>query len=314
MITGYKSVVEWAAAQGSTAKTTAGARKFLSKARCLSPGLRRLDNPAPHTYTHGSRAAYQDAARLAREMRRAESIVAANGWPALEDQAKELKSILTSTWPYRRAESRWAGGKHTVNADIGFLPSARCDNSLVWSSNGKWSGNNSCGHITVTYRAVNLLGVEGLIIGGLLTLDAELVAPRAVRAVWVEQGRGVALKLVEGWIVRGYHVAGGTLEAANKKAAGARKRAVHAALATRADRRNTIKENFKSVWVTIEDSLAAGNCGPASEQVQTVVRRFVGGNISAVRADVLLRIVPAPLLPRALRAIQTAAARLQKTA
>jgi len=189
-------------------------------------------------------------------------------------------------YPYRVSESNWAGGDHRTRWVLSTTPNAYGGSDRVWSANGKWSGTDSYAVLSVTARAIAFLK-GNMIIGGLVTLDLERVAPRQYRAVWAEQSRGVSLKTVHGWIIRGHHVTGGTLEVARKKAAKARKLQLESAIAQRDQRRS--HRDYKRVWIGVEDSLAAGNCPQGTAQMQRLICRALGGDIGAVRADVLLK-------------------------
>lgn len=58
--------------------------------------------------------------------------------------------------------------------------------------------------------------------------------------------------------------------------------------------------------VTLDDSLAAGNCRPASEEVAKQMRAKLGGDVFAVRADFLISHVSPELRARAERAASVA--------
>jgi len=175
--------------------------------------------------------------------------------------AGRLGEHLLAHWPYRRSGSAWAGGGHTVTVTIGAEPAARGGSERAWSRNGKWSGTNSYANLCVTPRCYEALGT-GLAIDCLVTLDCEAVGRREYAAAWAEQGRGFALRVVRGWIVRGYHVAGGTLEAARRKAAKARRER----LATLYIERVGLKGlDLARLLVKRADSLAAGNCAAGTD-------------------------------------------------
>lgn len=205
-----------------------------------------------------------------------------------DDRARDPSRFLNglNPYPYRVAESRWAGGDHSTFWSIADAPKCWAKSERVWSGNGKWSGNDSMAFFYVTARAVAITK-GSLTIGGLVTLDLERVAPREYRAVWAEQSRGVSLKAVQGWIIRGHHITGGTLEAARKKAAKARAAQLESAKAQRDQRRS--HRDYKRVWVGVNDSLSAGNCPQGTAQMQRLICRALGGDIGAVRADVLLK-------------------------
>ena len=169
---------------------------------------------------------------------------------------KIAKTISGRAWPYRRAESGWAGGRHTTRVVFSDTPQAKGESTRVWSANGKWSGNDSSACLSVTPRCYELLGTN-LTMGGLVTLDCIQVAPREYQAWWAEQSRGFSLKVVAGWIIRGYHVTGGTLEQARKKAAFTRAQAALNAAFKHASIDRTL---LAGVMVQESDSWRAGNC------------------------------------------------------
>lgn len=170
--------------------------------------------------------------------------------------ARVAKAIGGSAWPYRRAESTWAGGSHRTSVSFSDIQNAKGGSCRVWSSNGKWTGSDSYADLAITPRCFELLGTD-LIIGGLITLDCVQVAPREYQACWAEQSRGFALKVISGWIIRGYHIAGGTLEQARKKATAARaKAALNAAL----ERSVVDRTQLRDVMVREADSWRGGNC------------------------------------------------------
>jgi len=102
---------------------------------------------------------------------------------------------------YRRSESRWAGGEHTVDISCwrevtGVFASGTT--SRMWSANGKWSGTCSARGIGVgdtwIFRVVN----RGLaVIDGRLTLSARPIEERPGEEMYqiryAGQGRGFAL-------------------------------------------------------------------------------------------------------------------------
>jgi len=103
---------------------------------------------------------------------------------------------------YRRAESRWAGGNHslTINIVDAGLESSSGQSDRVWSENGKWSGNDSAHTLGVSLRwrlDVERRGIA--VVDGLLTLAAEPLpelrnGEDAYLVCYVRQGRGVAIE------------------------------------------------------------------------------------------------------------------------
>ena len=181
-----------------------------------------------------------------------------------------IRSVLD--WPYRRSESSWAGGEHGIQVTLGDTPDAECSGYRVWSSNGKWSGQNSIAKLAITRRCFDLLG-KNLTIGGLVTLDADEIEPRVFRAVWAEQGRGFSLKLVEGWIVRGFHSTADTLEKAKRAANNARKKIAEIELAKRITLDGV---DLKTLFVRRSDSIKAGNCSAGTDSFIRTMKNLIG--------------------------------------
>lgn len=101
---------------------------------------------------------------------------------------------------YRCAESRWAGGHHGLVVLIG-APSADGESTRVWSSNGKWSGNDSEHRISVPLSWIRTVAAQGLaVVDGRLTLAATPVDGRVFAATWVKQSRGVSITTEHGFI------------------------------------------------------------------------------------------------------------------
>lgn len=206
---------------------------------------------------------------------------------------------IEENWPYRQSQSSWAGGDHYFRLYVGDAPGASGWSKRAWSRNGKWSGSDSHARITVTARC--LREMQGrILIGDLVTADCEKVAPREYRATWVEQSKGFALKLVEGWVIRGQHIRAATLSAARKKA-----RLERNAQASRlwSDRRRvaTLDQDLSRILVTRADSLAAGNCEAGTDAFIRSKLEFLG-DAPAVRAAHLLIVQDSVYTRRAIAA------------
>jgi hypothetical protein len=182
-----------------------------------------------------------------------------------------------------------------------YLADVTSENVKVWSKNGKWSGSDTI--VTIRTTADTLRHFPKLQTkDGLLVVFAELIEPRIYRARWAVQSRGVSLTCESGWIIKGYHVTAQTLDAAKRKAAKARAAALQSTLkakqhrrqaavaaASAAEARKQELQRLQQVFVTLDDSLAAGNCRPASEMVASQMwARLGAAGPCAVRADLLL--------------------------
>lgn len=190
-------------------------------------------------------------------------------------------SLDGDAWPLKKSQSSWAGGEHTTTIHVGDTPTCKGWSDRVWSSNGKWSGNDSHVSLSVTIRALqyfpSLLTPDGSVV-----LDADEVEPRVFRLVWVEQARGFDVKPREGWLIKGYHSTKKSLKSAKKEAHEARQKSLAATIAKR-----QYAKSIKHVWVSVDDSLAAGNCKSQTDAFASRVYAEIG-QVGGLRADVLL--------------------------
>lgn len=125
-------------------------------------------------------------------------------------EAKRVSLVSASFLPayesckYRRSMSSWAGGEHSINIRIAGkngVVQASGENNRVWSSNNKWSGNNSTHTFVVRMNWLDI-PESARVVSGLLTLECGPAVERAIYpATWVEQGRGVTLNTVHGYLV-----------------------------------------------------------------------------------------------------------------
>jgi hypothetical protein len=206
---------------------------------------------------------------------------------------KPIAQSIQSAWPFRQSESSWAGGEHSVSVRLADeTPGVGSGTEKVWSDNGKWSGTNSYARLSVSRRALDLFPTLRTPDGSII-LDAELVAPRTYRVTWLVQSRGCSVSSESGWIVRGYHVRAASQAQAERKAAKARQAAVSATLHERQARRDKAAAlaSYRHTYITLDDSIRAGNCKPISEQFAAQAWRTIGAVAEcAVRADVVLSI------------------------
>jgi hypothetical protein len=320
-----RQVIETAQTAGSTATTWHGARRWVlahvveypidrshGRGRMVSPITvyarrygadgRALD---PRIVLRG-RDAYLRTAWLPRIEARADVEAERRGIWAMDSAAREADRLtepyltyasvaLTNSWPYRRSQSSWAGGEHTVSVSLtdtgtSTAAGANCATERAWSTNGKWSGTNSHAHIYTDIPT--LLAFPSLMTAdGLALCHAERIGAREYKVRWIEQSAGVALKTVDGYLIRGYHVRAPGIASARKKASAARKLALSATVRARSDVRvkRAKLADLKGVWIAVEDSAAAGNCIPSTEQFARTVWGTLGAvGPCAVRADVVI--------------------------
>lgn len=210
----------------------------------------------------------------------------------LDAAAESAAQSLTADWPLKKSESSWAGGNHTVTVRWVIDPArVSCSGSTVrvWSDNGKWAGTDSHASLTVSVAALQkyptLRTPDGQIILHYETIPGK---PRVAKIVWVAQSRGVGIRPVHGYLIRGCHVEAASLEVAEKRVQKIRREACARMLTSRLQYRQDRRE-YGSVWVGVADSLAGGNCASGTEQYRQQLCRLVGGEIGGVRADWLLR-------------------------
>jgi len=228
----HASISEWAKAVGSTAKTRKGQ---VAAIRAAIAKTKSIFTPNP--YQPRRRMTREEWEKQGHDKRLSVHVERAREFSGVgKVQLDALAASMASTWPLRRAESRWAGGDHHVQLTLGDVAGCRSDLVRVWSANGKWSGNDSHAYLTVTARAVahfpNLRTPDGGIV-----LDAQKVGHREYRMTWVEQGRGTAIKPCEGWWIRGYHSVKPTLEQARREAEKARHKAAGVRVRERAGKK-----------------------------------------------------------------------------
>lgn len=184
----------------------------------------------------------------------------------------------------RTAQSSWAGGDNIFTVKYKketSRPAIIAEAVRVWSKNGKWSGNDMRVALSVPSHYWTTK-----VIGGILT-----IAPRSrfdereYKAFWVEQGRGFTVKLIEGFVIRGYHIAGKDFAAAKVKVAKIRSNAARLLL----KERHSLVDAGKK-WVTVDDSLKAGNCRVGTEAFVKKLEKKLNakGQIGAVRGDIVI--------------------------
>lgn len=204
---------------------------------------------------------------------------------------------------YRKSESTWAGGEHSTLIGIGG-PRAEGSSERAWSRNGKWSGSNSTWQLGVSRSWLRTVAREGIaVVDGLLTLQATQVAPGVWTANWVVQGRGVALRVERGYLVReGSEIAHGPSEKACRRT-----------LATRRGEKLSVELTGEAldVVVRVRDSLSAGNCQTGTDswvarhlpcRVSATVREILAADPGNQRAIAACRVAVRRHLARASRA------------
>lgn len=203
--------------------------------------------------------------------------------------SREERAAITLRDNWRKTELRtshssWAGGNNIFTVKYkkdSSRPAIIAEAVKVWSSNGKWSGNDLRVALSVPSHYWTTR-----VVGGILTIAPRTrFDEREYKAFWVEQGRGFSVKLIEGFIIRGYHVAGKDFVAAKAKVAKIRSNAAAILL----KKRHSLVEAGQK-WVTVDDSLKAGNCRAGTEAFVKKIEKKLNaqGSIGAVRGDVII--------------------------
>lgn len=200
---------------------------------------------------------------------------------------------------YNKSQSSWAGGNHSTNVVVvqrKTAGGAAGNSERVWSDNGKWSGTNSSHQITVSWGWIQTVRNRGLaVVDGMLTLSAEPCeglrdGEEAYTARWVQQGRGVSLTCVDGYL---YRVGDGFMHARSLQ--GARKAAVArlAAIAEEKARQEkeiaTAKEEISTLHnVTIRRDEIPSFVACSSGIADWIAKRGLPPNIAEINAAQLL--------------------------
>lgn len=142
-------------------------------------------------------------------------------YQAILQEQEELTEYLRRNFPYREASGRWNQPENSIEVIISKdMIRGICHVERTYSRNGKWGGNES------HYRFHIPKNHAAKVIGGLFTVYKKTDEHATVkRCTWWEQGAGLSIKQVEGWLVAGYHSQAGTKEQAVRSAKAARTRA-----------------------------------------------------------------------------------------
>ena len=288
------NIIELAAQRGSTATTRAGAMRYL---------LAHLARPSAEFMGRKSQTRTRKQYDDERYERRAARIAAAIGvWDrsAADALADELSAVgrQTHAWPYRVSQSPGARQiRFDISSDgVPHFSHVVKDEWGCYSSRCKYPAKSETINLSVT--AETACYFPTLICQGLMVIDARRFAPREFAMTWLEQGRGLSEKIVRGYYLRGRHIVADSIESARKKMRSMRRAAARSQWETRviARVRKLSDKQFDAMaaraWVTREDSIAVGNCVPATESFARIAAEAVGAPADsrafALRGDVLL--------------------------
>lgn len=315
-MTPKEKIFALAVERGSTAKTLAGAVRFLRSHQQLDvfslSSLHQIARDANAVRQYRNEQFQRRAARIARAL---------GLWDL--DEAEQLAHSMTlypifnkNDFPYRHSLSP---GTWSISLEVG-------DGTFSHNIAREWGCySRSCRYpalseeiiLRPTRRAFYYF--PKLVVENLVILDAQPLTPREFKMRWLEQGRGLSERAVDGYYIRGRHVTAPDLAAARKKAAKMRKQAARVAIVARIEARAkrldaaAYRAAVQRIWVTREDSLAAGNCQSATEQfIRTTAEQYSFASCDyALRADFLLSLRDDSFVRRAIEhAMQSAAQRV----
>lgn len=201
----YNTMLEVAHAVSSKAKTSAGIRRAFLKnlsGQPISPIHSRGN------YYHRSRMNWENYCYdlRAEKITTALGLLARDVEESIARQAESYASELTLAqtqkieWPHRVPTSRWAGGNFSLDVQIGE-PEVEVNSYTEWSRNGKWSGLSARACVTVTARAIQVMG-GNLVHNGHIVLDVDPTPLKggSYKAIWTVQTFGLQVKTQTGYI------------------------------------------------------------------------------------------------------------------
>lgn len=120
------------------------------------------------------------------------------------------------------------------------------------------------------------------IVGGLLTFWKGEYIRQGMPCEWIEQGKAIReFTTVRGYLVRGEHINAQSLAEAQNINMQKRKKILKNLLKARA-KQNELEEKLKYKMVTIEDSIAAGNCMAGTLRFKRAVEHAMGKEIDSI--------------------------------
>lgn len=150
----------------------------------------------------------------------------------------------------------------------------------------------SCSFTMYKYFAkVNIKrGYSMHLIGGLYTIiKGDRIKREGMKATWCIQGRSFTETcMVDGYLVRGEHIAAKSLEEAKRINKANRAKALVSLMRER--RRNALRDmELSKIDVTISDSINGGNCQFGTDNFRQKVEDLLGHEVTHMSADELMR-------------------------
>lgn len=307
------SIIELAQSRGSAAKTKAGAKKYLlANLPGAIDGLKLnkyCGQRAERDYTRSlssmrgkSKAQYKRDVSRARLAARAAHICTHLGLQT-RDQLHATKSAYAPTKAQLAIVRILAGAHASCPVYIGSADNPPTQTGYSYSKT-QWSYSPST--LRVEVGADWLAYAKGkyqlLPTRTVIAIASTILHGLTINEFWSAK---TSCGTVHGYLVSmprrdDYHSLAGSPKQAAKEAIAAWKK--QAAIETKRIAENT---GLSTVWVSPADSLNAGNCLAITKDVADKIRRRLGGNVGAVRADYLLAMRDDTYVRRAIRAAQT---------
>ena len=122
------------------------------------------------------------------------------------------------------------------------------------------------------------------VVGGLITFFRGKYDRTGMACEWVEQGRALDdIITVKGYLVRGEHIQAKSLAEAKRVNASHRNEQLSAILRNRTEHAAKI-EAIKDYRVTVDDSLACGNCRPGTQAFRRRYEAAIGHEVDSITA------------------------------
>jgi len=195
-----------------------------------------------------------------------------------------MNAKLEKLWPYKKgANSNYFDVRQTSRID------------LYKEVDNEWNVYKSQRFPVQNYTFILHLPKNHSFVvdGGLLTIfNGKKVNRKGMAVTWFEQGRGLDLNKIEGYLIRGYHIAKServrSLSDAVYYVEKLRSKTAAEIVERRANKALAAK-GLENVWITEADSIAAGNCPAGTKRFkQDYETKNHYGKIGAVRVDELL--------------------------
>lgn len=197
-------------------------------------------------------------------------------------QLKKLMGIVSkdfaSFWNFRTASMGNSWEATRAEAERPYI--------AVYTSKD-WNGySKKCSYPAISYHFKLRIpyGWHLLQIGDVMTaVKGSYNRNKVVEATWWKQSRGMEVMPIDGYIYKGYHIVAKDEQQAMKKVDKIRKQAACNLLKSRI----MAKLQPNRIWVTLQDSLAAGNCEIGTKNFAERIGIDLT-SIGAVRADYLI--------------------------